>query len=786
MDDFISDEKSRIDNIVIDLTVDESNELRPEITFLKSLLDLLGKADLNKKEKKDIKKDIKKKVTKIEKEIKKNRMENIGSYTLTKNVQPNITEIPSEAKIEAQMVRASSIYYDTNNFEEAQRYLNENEIPFNIDTELSDKQGLVLHNAETNESKIAFRGTKFSDINDWKIDAQILTGNEAENPQVIKAKNQVKNIVEKYGAKPTKTIGYSKGGKLAIMTADSEGLEGSTTFNTFLGWNDLNNTETSAKHTIYRTTEDLPSIVVGFKKNLKNYDIKTIRPHIDSLNPKKAHDLNNFISEKPRATSSPLEDSAKALMLSANRAGEAELIIAEKSHINNKTLIKKPGKVIEYDTTNSNPLVSHKFDKEHYSPESDLYDIIDNNPLSDLNSMERQLNLNYPSEEELNQEESYSNLYDEFGEHGVPIKLKPVEPEDFNTDDFISRMEQKMNAIKSDTPFGNPKHNMKPLNEIIEQPARQTLPVEVPLLIPEPSKSSYTEFVHDFNGKRGNDTIMDENGNLKLNSNRMHSKSRHGKIWKELGQDFTESEKAHFDYFDDVTSDDKFLLTENERNELYNANEEESKNILQDYHNDMLQKQENTDIASSIPDEVGDMHVGTNDAIRGMHPMNMGIGLLGNYFADKLVNLYDPLYHDTNGYVDESKQKLSFGARSALTGGLGGVFSATALSALGQGAAELIPIEAVAGASGGYVGYKTYDYLKKKGLGENEASVLSGTAGGATAGAVSAAGAIAVGAATGAELGLPEAAFSFGTSIVIGSVIGAAIGEGSYLLGKYG
>ena len=71
MDDFISDEKSRIDNIIIDLTVDENNELKPEITFLKSLLDLLGKADINKKEKINIKKDIKKKVSKLEKEIKK-------------------------------------------------------------------------------------------------------------------------------------------------------------------------------------------------------------------------------------------------------------------------------------------------------------------------------------------------------------------------------------------------------------------------------------------------------------------------------------------------------------------------------------------------------------------------------------------------------------------------------------------------------------------------------------------------------------------------------------------
>ena len=58
---FITDEKSRIDNIVIGLTQEEYTELNPDIEFLKSLLDLLGKTDISTTQKKEIKKDIKKK-----------------------------------------------------------------------------------------------------------------------------------------------------------------------------------------------------------------------------------------------------------------------------------------------------------------------------------------------------------------------------------------------------------------------------------------------------------------------------------------------------------------------------------------------------------------------------------------------------------------------------------------------------------------------------------------------------------------------------------------------------
>ena len=180
----------------------------------------------------------------MDKQIKKERESNINSFTLGKNIKPNITEIPADVRDEALMVRASSLFHDNEDFSMTQDFLDDNKIPFKIDTELSNAEGLVLNNPETNETRLAFRGTKFNNISDWKIDAEILTGFEKENPQILAARKQVRDATVKYGSKPTKTLGYSKGGKIAIMVADAEGLDSSTTFNSFLGKNDLSNTET--------------------------------------------------------------------------------------------------------------------------------------------------------------------------------------------------------------------------------------------------------------------------------------------------------------------------------------------------------------------------------------------------------------------------------------------------------------------------------------------------------------------------------------------------------------
>ena len=826
---FITDEKSRIDNIVIGLTQEEYTELNPDIEFLKSLLDLLGKTDISTTQKKEIKKDIKKKVNDLDKQIKKERESNINSFTLGKNIKPNITEIPADVRDEALMVKASGLYHDNQDYDLTQDFLDDNKIPFKIDTELSNAEGLVLNNPETNETRLAFRGTKFNNISDWKIDAEILTGFEKENPQILAARKQVRDATVKYGSKPSKTLGYSKGGKIAIMVADAEGLNSSTTFNSFLGKNDLSNTETSTQHTIYRTTEDIPSILVGFKNDLDNYEIKTIRPLIDSLNPKKAHDLNNFYERGQRATKSTFEDLVTNQIKAGQIRGEAYMLADMKAHINNKTLITNYNDTRIIDKrikTNDNPLVDSKFDPDIYNVKDDMYSISDN-PLDNIDSLSRQLEINYPSKSDLDFPEMYATKYDEFNEHGFPSSFEPVD-DNFDTDKFIERMNKRMTAlerndvddvidnIRSKQTFNQPEHNfnsLKSINEskgeIIEDNIKplnpRTLPdlpedmmsttnddfarlggQQVKMLVPTKA-DSFTEWVHQFNSQRGDDTKVNEDGSIKLNSNRMHDNSRHGKLWKELGKDFTPEELEHFDYFSsdvDDSSNDLYLNKE-QRNEFINANDDETINLLNKYYTEADNAMQKTDEYTTLPDENGDLHIITNDGIRGSHALNFGIGILSSYSADRLINMYDPLVRDAQGNVDESKQKLSFATRGTLTGGLAGAFTARALIALGQGGSDLFAPEIVAGAVGGYTGVKTYQALREGGLGENSASVISGGAGGAAAGA--AGGLVSAGtfAITGGEYGVALAPETFGLSILVGATVGAAIGEGSYLYGKY-
>jgi len=225
------------------------------------------------------------------------------------------------------MVQASGVAYDSN-FENAQQFLDNNNINYKIDTELSDQNGLVLHNEETNDTKLAFRGTKFNSLDDLKLDAQILVGQETKHPQVIKAKQQAELATERYGL-PSETLGYSKGGHLAIATADNTLIPKSTTFNSFLGYNSIGSQPTKAKHTLYRTTEDIPSIALGYKNNLDNYDVKTIRPLVDSLDVRQAHKLENFTTRKAkRATKSTLEELSTKNMEDTAKMGELATITA--------------------------------------------------------------------------------------------------------------------------------------------------------------------------------------------------------------------------------------------------------------------------------------------------------------------------------------------------------------------------------------------------------------------------------------------------------------------------
>jgi hypothetical protein len=337
---FIEEEKEKLQDIQVNLRPTERTELLPKINEIRILLNILAKGNISKKEIKDIKNKIDKETDKLEDETEDTEAEKdrkASNFVLTSQVKPNtkFEDIPQEIINEAHLAKASGIYHDNqqnNGFEFAQKYINDNKIPFDIDRELSNQDILVLHNKDTNEVKIAGRGTKFNNMEDLITDGQILIGNEKNDPQFIRADEQIKAIKKKYGKVPDKGVGFSKGYALISEMGDRFGFD-TTGFNGFIGRTQLNKTQTSANHTLYRTTEDIPSVGAGFKKNAENWEINTIYPLKDSLNPKEAHGLENFIDRGERATKSTQEEMLKKIQKTAGKHGEAEIVADMLSHI---------------------------------------------------------------------------------------------------------------------------------------------------------------------------------------------------------------------------------------------------------------------------------------------------------------------------------------------------------------------------------------------------------------------------------------------------------------------
>eukprot|EP00966_Prymnesium_polylepis_P158148 3655313-Prymnesium_polylepis.1 len=72
-----------------------------------------------------------------------------------------------------------------------------------------------------------------------------------------------------------------------------------TTFNPFLGRN-LVSSKSEATHNILRTTEDFASLGVGLARGKENWEVSSILPHQDKINPIEAHELENFSETSAR------------------------------------------------------------------------------------------------------------------------------------------------------------------------------------------------------------------------------------------------------------------------------------------------------------------------------------------------------------------------------------------------------------------------------------------------------------------------------------------------------
>ena len=889
---FINNEKQKLYDIQTGLTTQQQIQYNPQIREILMLLDILKNQKLNPSVVKQIKDKIKDATKFLENSTKQQNINRAKNYSVLSNVKSNIDSVPVAVRQKAQMAKASGIAHDKESFTDAQDYLDQMEVPYKIDQELSNEDSLVLVGENNGDIKVAYRGTKWRNLEDIKGNASIAVGADEGSPQYNKALDQINKVKNKYKVLPDELVGFSKGSAIGLRMGEKFGID-TTNFNPFLG-KGLINAIGNSKNTIYRTATDFPSMGIALKGANPNYDIKVIDAVKPSISPMKAHSLDNFIdSTNVRLSGDELPDASRKVVLSASKHGEAQLISDMASYIEDSkpikvskdlyntgkklsTLdpanphlghnVKEPGiYTVGEQVTRSSPfekpkimlgggegidgpvsvplvegapeppseldLLQERFNRiaqdsteEERQQAQDLLD----RPLPELPTKTRQLPQT-PSKDPLGDQirAAERNM---FLDENVTIPRMPKKTVSFadqqprkdpigdeirareknmflDSSSTTRELDAQLDDITAFTKDIFKEGKIKPTKGSIQRPLpkipQRKLP-ETPSAVDDDLQlgtdadkfspdemevydglvdknnpdASFTEFIHKFNSEKGVDTVVDNTGKIKLNSARMHNGSRYKKMWDEMTDgDFTQDELDHFDKFDNY-GDDQFNLSEAERKKLYDATPEEREQIVKDYEQDTLDAQKQFDTLTGVPSEDGselrginnEFHIGAKN-----FSTNLGVGLLAQTAADKIVDFADP------------DHEIPEDPRLGISGALGGGLGEAAILRLGGTAitgGALLPA-AVGGAVGNIVGSETAKLVKKVGGTELEQDIAGGATGVGSAvyttGALVALGSALTGAEEGASIGsilLP------GAGTLIGLGVGGLLGLGAYGLSK--
>jgi len=894
IDRFIDEEEQKLSKILFGLPIRKRIDLSPKVQFIQYLLSLLQKASpqITKEEKKEIIEKIKKETKNLDNKKRDEQVESMSAFNAGKAVKPNITEIDDATIMKAKMVKASSVAYDSD-FNQAQMFLDQNKIPYNIDTELSDAETLVLHNPETEDVKLASRGTKITNAKDLLADGQTILGYENSNSEFQKALKQGQKAITKYGkANVSEGLGYSLGGAKQIYVTDALGIPNSTTFNPLIGKSFMGSGTTSTTHNLFRTTEDIPSMPVGLKSKLENVKVSSILPKKISLDIREAHKLDNFTSNEQRVKESQFDKLAQEVAKRGKRIGEAEIIRDMANDAEGAIRVRKPAEVPRADPnlreklnshSGNDPFLEHgfkivgdpnkKMTSERMTENNPFYETrteedvmrglleTDNQSRSNLsqNQINNMLNRNKPIKktkktktkipDELKSKKDYSKEIEDLNNQikdineELPIhealsgftlddvratpaearfrasqmrlrnlksqkeefteKLKDLQSkqkesqsqkykERLNTNDLFETNGKSHLDLLTDIRKTAMKNVGDKLYSVPEQKQTTGFTFEDPLLQPHTDvvqgevfrgsvarPYTYAEFAHNFNSRRGSDTVVNEQGLPELRGNRFSTKSKLHTLWEENGGMFTQKELNHFDEVGDTQSTE-FELGSKERHFLREdtpAGRDEQINQLRQEHIDAVNDLDNY---ASLPDDVnaGTRRGVTNDLIRSANPVSFLIGYYGGKGMDKLVDKF--------GIQNQNSKAALIGA------GVGYGTEASMLAAGGEAASILTASVALpalaAGAVGSITGGETYKYLRKKGVSDPVASAGAGSVGGAaaglTAGLVS--GGVALATTEGATIGTAFDPVTMGTGTLIGAGVGALFGEGAYLMGKAG
>ena len=97
---------------------------------------------------------------------------------------------------------------------------------FRVDTDLSSRDNVVLHNSATGETHVAYRGTADREFfKDWKVNGEI-AGGSTHTTRVKDAQVQFDNVASKYGKNNLTVSGHSQGGHVSYEMAVRNDVEG--------------------------------------------------------------------------------------------------------------------------------------------------------------------------------------------------------------------------------------------------------------------------------------------------------------------------------------------------------------------------------------------------------------------------------------------------------------------------------------------------------------------------------------------------------------------------------
>ena len=323
--EFVNEELKKLDKVKGNFNNNEKEQYKEEVDYINSLLEILKKRHKNKPipqpstdiiprqepitpENKPTNNPTPKNEPKKKKETKKALHSFVNNFSLKKATDINLTELPDDVMLDAKLTKMSSKYYKTGGID-ADNFMEQEGIKdWKIDTDLSSDKGLVVVNENTGKVKVAYRGTdaKGMNIQDLETDAKIYMGTENDTAHFKEAREQMRNVIEKYGKPSVENIsGYSLGGNKSWAMGNEFKIP-SRGFNSFIGKSIVNkadNYDPDTKHEIYRTQDDLASIqsqYISGKNNTEIFTIGTLGSEYAGLNPYTAHSINNFISNEGR------------------------------------------------------------------------------------------------------------------------------------------------------------------------------------------------------------------------------------------------------------------------------------------------------------------------------------------------------------------------------------------------------------------------------------------------------------------------------------------------------